>query len=256
MMKRLQLLSLFFLAVFLLSCSGKTAIKPTEEGFNAESSFAKANKLIDDRNYDGARRILIEIKNRDLSKKFAPLAQLRIADSYVKEGEPELAAAEYRKFLDMFPDHRLASYAQYKIAMIYFDQIEGPERGYSGAAQALAEFEKLKTDYPRNPYRDIIAIRIQKCRNTIADYEFLVGKFYMNKGSYNAAIGRFEGLIGKYPDYKNMDNVLLDLGISYRETARNDKAAEYFRELLDRYPNSPMAARARKQLSSLQFSKK
>jgi outer membrane protein assembly factor BamD len=255
-MKKMQLLSLFFLAVFLLSCSGKTAIKPTEEGFSAERSFAQANKLIDAKNYDGARRILIEIKNRDLSKKFAPLAQLRIADSYVKEEEPELAAAEYRKFLDMFPDHRLASYAQYQIAMIYFDQIEGPERGYSGAAQALAEFEKLKRDFPRNPYRDIIAIRIQKCRNTIADYEFLVGKFYMDKDSYDAAIGRFEGLVEKYPDYKNMDNVLLDLGISYRKKGRNDKAADSFRGLLDRYPNSPVAARARKQLSSLQLSKK
>lgn len=250
-------MSLLFLTVLLVSCSGKATVKPaTDEGFNAERSFAKANKLIDDKDYDAARRILLEIRNRDLSKKFAPLAELRIADSYVKEEEPELAAAEYRKFIDMFPDHRLACYAQYQIAMIYFDQIEGPERGYSGAAQALAEFQKLKRDYPRNPYGDIIALRIQKCWNTIADYEFLVGKFYMNKDSYDAAIGRFEGLVRKYPKYKNMDRVLLDLAICYREKGLDDRAAEYFGKLLDSYPNSPLAARAKKQLSSLQVGKK
>lgn len=255
-MKKLELLSILFLVLSLVSCSGKTPVKPTDEGFNAERLYAKANKLMDDKDYAGARKILLEIRNRDLSKKFAPLAELRIADSYVKEGEPELAAAEYRKFLDMFPDHRLAAYAQYQIAMIYFDQIEGPERGYSGAAQALAEFQKLKREFPRNPYRDIIDLRIRKCKDTIADYEFLVGKFYMNKDSYSAAIGRFEGLVKKYPKYKNMDRVLLDLAISYRETGRNDRAAEYFTNLLDSYPNSPLAARAKEQLSSLQTGKK
>lgn len=251
-MKKLPFLPLLFLAVFIVSCSGKTAVKPTSEGFNAERSFARANKLLEDKDYKEARKVLTEIKNRGLSKKFAPLAELKIADSYVKEDEPELAAAEYKKFIEMFPDHRLASYAQYQIAMIYFNQIEGPERGYSGAAQALAEFEKLKRDYPRNPYRDIVNLRIQKCKDTIADYEFLVGKFYMDKDSYNAAIGRFAGLIAKYPNYKNMDTVLLDLGISYKEKGRNDKAAEYFRRLLDRYPNSPLARRAKKQLASVE----
>ncbi|MEJ2684620.1 MAG: outer membrane protein assembly factor BamD [Candidatus Sulfobium sp.] len=255
-MEKLQLLSLVFLVSLLFSCSGKTAVKPTEVGFNAQRSFAKANKLIEDKDYKEARRILTEIKNRDLSGKFAPLAQLKIADSYARDDEPELAAAEYRKFIEMFPDHRLASYAQYQIAMIYFDQIEGPERGYSGAAQALAEFEKLKRDYPRNPYREIVNLRIQKCRNTIADYEFLVGKFYMDKDSYNAAIGRFEGLVGKYPKYRNMDRVLLDLGICYMEKGRNDKASDYFTRLLDGYPNSPLAAKARKKLSSLEIGKK
>ena len=250
------MLPLFFLVVFIVSCSGKTAVKPTEEGFNAERSFARANKLLEDKDYKEARNVLTEIKNRDFSKKYAPLAELKIADSYVKEEEPELAAAEYKKFLEMYPDNRLASYAQYQIAMIYFNQIEGPERGYSGAAQALSEFEKLKRDYPRNPYRDIVNLRIQKCRNIIADYEFLVGKFYMNKDSYNAAIGRFEGLVSKYPHYKNMDVVLMDLGVSYKKMGSNDKAAEYFGRLLHSYPNSPLASRARKQLSSLELSRK
>ena len=95
--------------------------------------------------------LLLEIKNRDLTKKYAPLAQLRIADAYVKEGEPELAVAEFRRFLEIYPDHRHASYAQYQIAMIYFSQIESPERGYGGAAKALEEFEKAQKKFPAEP---------------------------------------------------------------------------------------------------------
>lgn len=233
------------------SCSGKTPVKPIAEEFSAEASFEKANTLIDDKEYEDARKLLLEVKNRDLTKKYAPLAQLRLADSYVKEGEPELATAEYRKFLDIYPDHLYASYAQYEIAMMYFNQIESPERGYGGAQKALEEFEKLKRDFPRNPYKDVVEIRIEKCRNTIADYEFLVGEFYLKRGSYNAAISRFERLIQQYPDYKNMENLLLSLGIAYKKTGQPEKAGLYLNRLIDTYPNSRLAPAAHKELSDL-----
>ena len=168
----------------------------------------------------------------------------------MKEGEPDLAVAEYRKFLEIYPDHRHASYAQYQIAMVYFNQIEGPERGYGGAAKALEEFEKLKRDFPRNPFKDLIELRIEKCRNIIADYEFLVGEFYLKKSSYHAAIGRFETLLQKFPDYKKMENVLLNLGICYKKSGDPEKAEMYLNRLIEKYPNSRLAADAQKELSS------
>jgi len=237
--------------LFVFGCSGKAPVKPAVNEFNAEASFEKADKLIQDKDYEAARKLLLEIKNRDLTKKYAPIAQLRIADSYVKEGEPDLAVAEYRKFLDIYPDHRHASYAQYQIAMVYFNQIESPERGYGGAAKALSEFEKLKKDFPRNPYKDVIELRIEKCRNTMADYEFLVGEYYMKNGSYHAAIGRLETLLQKFPDYKKMENVLLDLGIAYKKSGDAEKAEMYLNRLIENYPNSRLAADAKKELSSL-----
>jgi outer membrane protein assembly factor BamD len=241
--------------ILMVSCSGKSAIKP-EEGFNAEKSFMKANQLITDKKFTEARTLLLEIKNRDLSKKYAPLAELRIADSYVKEGEPDLAVAEYGKFLEMYPDNSYASYAQYQIAMVYFGQIESPERGYGGAAKALEEFEKLKTDFPRNPYREVVDLRIEKCRNTIADYEYLVGEFYMKKGSYSAAVGRFEGLLDKFPDYKKKEFVLLRLGTAYKKLGDKEKAKEYLRSLIEKFPTSPLASDAKKELASLEPKKK
>jgi outer membrane protein assembly factor BamD len=252
--KTFRYASAFLVILLLFSCSGKSAVRTGEE-FNAEKLFAKANKLIDDKDYTEARAVLLQVRNRDLTKKFAPLAQLRIADSYVKEDETELAVAEYRKFLEMYPDHRHAPYAQYQIAMIYFNQIEGAERGYSGAATALAEFEKLKRNFPRNPYRDVIDLRIEKCRNVMADYEFMVGEFYMEKESYHAAIERFEGLLKNFPDYKKPEKVLWDLALSYRKTGEKEKSAEYLNRLIEKYPASAFAADARKALSSLQAGK-
>jgi outer membrane protein assembly factor BamD len=254
-MKRSKYAAAILSLILIISCSGKSTIKP-EEGFNAERNFTKANQLISDKNYTEARALLLEIKNRDLSKKYAPLAELRIADSYIKEGDPDLAVAEYKKFLEMYPDNGYASYAQYQIAMVYFSQIESPERGYGGAAKALEEFEKLKTDFPRNPYREVVDLRIEKCRNTIADYEYLVGEFYMKKGSYAAAVGRFEGLLDKFPNYKKKEYVLLRLGTACRKLGDREKAEEYLRRLIEKFPTSPLCRDARKELASLDSKKK
>jgi len=236
--------------LLIVSCGGKPAVKPAEK-YDAEKAFAKANEQLEKKEYEQARAGFLEVKNRDLSKKFAPMAQLKIADAYVKEDEPDLAIAEYKKFLEAYPDHQYASYAQYQIAMIYFNQIEGPERGYGGAAKALEEFEKLKKMFPRNPYKDVIDLKIEQCRNIIAEYEYLVGSFYYKKDSFHSAIGRFEGLLKKYPEYKGGADVLFYTGMSYKNIGQKDKASEYFTRLIEKYPNNKIITTAKKELATL-----
>lgn len=232
------------------ACSKKPAVQPAEK-FDPEKSFTTANELLEKKDYEKARASFLEVKNRDRTKTFAPLAQLKIADSYVKEEEPELAVAEYRKFLDAYPDHQYASYAQYQIAMVYFDQIESPERGYGGAAKALEEFEKLKKMFPRNPYKEAVDLKIEKCRNTIAEYEYLVGKFYYKKGSYQAALGRFESLLKKYPGYQGASDVLYYTGMSYKNLGEADRASEYLSLFIEKNPSHKLVKDAKKELASL-----
>ncbi len=241
---------LILIILALGSCSGKKETKP-EGPFDPQKAFVFANEQIEKKDYEGARITLLEIKNKDTSRKVAPLAQLKIADSYIKEDEPEVGIAEYQKFLEEYPDNQYAPYAQYQIAMVYFNKIEDAERGYGYAAKALKEFEKLKQMFPRNPYRDIIDLRIKQCRNTIAEYEFLVGKFYYKKGSYNAALERLEGLLKNYPEYKGEATVLFYTGMSYKNLGQNDKAQEYLARLIEKYPNNKIIKKAKKELDSL-----
>lgn len=245
--------SLSFLVLTLLaslSCSGKKEVK-SDEPFDAEKSLARANELIESKEYEEARRVLLEAKNRDVTKKFSPLAQLKIADSYVKEEEYDLAVEEYRRFLELYPDHKNAPYAQYQKAMAYFVRIESHERGYGAAAKALEEFEKLKRMFPRNPYREVVEIRIEKCRTTMADYEFLVAEFYFKKGSYNAALARFNSLISKFPDYRKEPLVLYNIAMSYKGLGDKARAAEYLTRLIEKYPNDRLVKDAKKESATL-----
>lgn len=247
-MKKCALIILII--IFNISCSGKTHIKPAER-FDPEKSFELANKYFEKKEFEEARSLFLEIKNRDITRKYAPLAQLRIADSYAQEDEFDKAIAEYNKFLEIYPEHSHAPYAQYQIATIYFNQIEGSDRGYGGASKALEEFKKLNTMFPRNPYRDVAELKIEKCKNIIAEYEFKVGEFYFKKGSYNSAIGRFENLLNNFPQYIKEPEVLNYLAESYKHTGNKEKAIYYLKKLIEKYPDHKITPSAKKELSKL-----
>lgn len=246
------------LAVFALAlpaCSKTQDIGPDLKNFNVEKSFDQANKYIDDKQFDKARQILLEVKGMDKSGRFAPLAQLRIADSYFKDDDMDNAVDQYHKFLEMYPDHKYAPYAQYQIGMVYYSQIVGTDRGYGAAHKALAEFEALKATYPRNPYKENVDIKIAKCKDIIAGYELMVGKFYFDKKAYQGAIGRFETVLDQFPGYRNEPQVLYMMTASLNATGNKAKAEQYARELSSKYPDSQYVKKAAKALG-VQISRK
>ncbi len=240
---------LFIFPFLIVSCSGKKAIK--EKPFDPVAKLQEANKLLEDDFFEEARKILFEVKNRDLSMKYAPIAQLKLAESFAKEEFPELAVSEYRRFIRMYPDHTQAPYAQYQIGLIYYNQIKSPSRGAGSARKALKEFQKLLMDYPRNPFREAVKIKIRKCRNFIAEYEFLVGKFYFKKESYNAAIERFEGLLKSFPDFRNRPEVLYLTGLAYKELNRHKESLRYLMDLRNQFPDNKYSRKAEKAIASL-----
>lgn len=236
-----------FSMLFLLSSCGKKEVKK-EEAFDAERYLSQADRLIAEKDYAEARKILLEVKNRDTTRLYSQRAHLKIADSYIKDGDIDIGIEEYRKFIELYPDSQYASYAQYQIAMTYFSQIGSPDRGSGEAQKALQEFMRLKELFPRNPYREAVELRIEKCKNVIADGEFLVGEYYYKKGSYNAAITRLEGLLKQFPNYKNAEEALLLIGKSYKALKMMDKAKESFRILIERYPSSKFVQEAKREL--------
>lgn len=240
--------SIFFTLVTALFISCATEVTqqfPTDP----EEALLKADELIKKGGYEEARQLLHDVKGRETSIKYAPLAQLKIAESYQEEDEPEIAVTEYKQFTELYPDSRFAPYAQYQTAMIYFSGIQGPDRGVGAARNALEEFRRLKALYPRNPYKDIIELNIKKCLNIIADYEFGVGIFYYKKGSYKAALGRFLGILETYEDYKSTEEALFYIALSYKGADDREGALKYSAILKETFPESRYVRELSKELS-------
>lgn len=229
-------------ALLAASCAKKV---PPPVSLEPSERFEQANRLFEKKNFEEARRTFEEVKLKDARQGYAPLAQLRIADTYVREEDPELAVDEYREFLRDYPTHKYASYAQYQIGMVYFNLIKGPERGYGAAVRAIEAFESLNSLYPRNPYREDVKRRIEQAGEVIADHEFMVGDFYFRKGAYRGAIGRLEPLLEDFPDYEAGDEALYRLAVSHMALGEAEKARQYLDALKQKYPASPLIEKAR-----------
>ncbi len=245
MRKILYLAFPFFMVLLVLSaCAKKQIVK--DQPFNAGNSFARANALFDKKDYDKAIKLFMVVKTRDASGQIAPLAALRIGDCYQKQDEPDTAIEAYRKFLAMYPDHMYAPYAQYQIAMIYFSQVQGYDRGYGAAKKALDEFRRLEALYPRNPYKDSVDMHISRCRYIMARYELMVGDFYFDKRAYRGALGRFEGIMADYPDFVKMPEVYYRAAFSCQVLGDKAKAGLFLSQLEKNWPDSVYAAKVKK----------
>jgi outer membrane protein assembly factor BamD len=238
-------------AMTILSCStDKAAVK--DSPLVPDVEMKKANELIDGGYYEEAREILEKIRVNDTAGDYAILARLRVADTYYEDESYEEAVVEYESFLDIYPYHKYASYAQYKLAMCYFKRVKTVDVSYSWASRALSEFRKLQQTYPRNPYMNIIDNRVQSCQNVLAEYEYYVGNFYFEKGSYEAAIGRFDGLVDTYPVSSIVPEAIYYSGLSHENLGQREKATEKLSLLIQQYPTLELSAEARKLIDSFQ----
>ncbi len=247
--KGLILMTILIVSSIVACSSTDKALKEIPFG-EVETLLRKADELIKAGKYEEARRFLERVKAEDASQEYAPLAQLRIGDTYFAEERYEEAEVEYEAFLDRYTYHTYAPYAQYRLGMTYFKRIGSVDVSYSMAKQALSAFEELLRRYPRNPYVEATERRIKSCRSVLAEYELYVGKFYFKKGSYRAAIGRFEGILRDYPDSRPEAEALYYIGLSYKKMGDHEKATEAFNTLIERFPNTEFSRKAEEVIAS------
>lgn len=245
----IKFIAAFAILAMFAACSEK-AVKPPPENFDPAKAFEEANAQFDKKLWADARQSYLAIKLRDNTGKYASLAQLRVADTYYEEGEPDDAIEQYRRFLETYPSDRYAYYAQYQIAMIYYSQIKGPDRAYSLAERALGEFKKLNETYPRNPYRELVETKIEHCRDLLAEHEFMVAVYDFDRQGYQGAIDRFLNVIEYYPNNNNIPAALYYVVAGYKRLGQKDKAQEYYETLKTKYPDKPYTNKAKEELAS------
>ena len=82
---------------------------------------------------------------------------------------------------------------------------------------------------------------------TIGD--FYLGHYKGNKGGLKGDQSRYKEDIDKYPCFSHNDRVLFNLAYTYVQEEEPDEAAKYYVQLLQKYPDSQYAEKAKEQLS-------
>jgi outer membrane protein assembly factor BamD len=206
-------------------------------------------KALEKHDWESARQHFKRIIDAFPQSQYAPSARLALGDTYMEEGGTSndiLAIGAYREFLTLYPSHPKSDYAQFQVAESYFRQKSGPDRDQTQTLHALEEYERLLDLYPSSPYIEQARGRIKESRQNLARAEYMAGYFYQKTRQYcRAAVARYEGILKDYPDFDDLDLVLLHMAECLHAQGRTAEALPHLGRLLEDFPESAQADTAR-----------
>lgn len=185
---------------------------------------------------------------------YAQRAKLVIADSYFKQGDEGsmiIAASEYREFISLFPYSPSAAYAQYQIAMSYFEKVLKPGRDQSKTEQALIEFRHVINKYPLSAEAEQAREKVRDCEERLAQHSFTIAYHYYKRRAYKAAVSRLTEILTEFPSFAEMDRVYYILADSYFRGNMHEQSVPYFQKLISDYPKSRYASLAVKRMTEI-----
>jgi outer membrane protein assembly factor BamD len=110
--------------------------------------------------------------------------------------EDSRAAAD--RYLAFYPADVDAPYAQFLIALSYYDQIVDIGRDQANTFEALQEMRDIIERYPDSEYAASAQLKFELALDHLAGKEMEVGRFYLGRGHYTAAINRFRVVVEDY----------------------------------------------------------
>jgi outer membrane protein assembly factor BamD len=213
--------TLALLLALTAACTNKKSVNPLANLGSKQPDkilFDKAMDAMRHNRFDVARLTLQTLINTYPDSEYIARAKLAVGDSwYAEGGAASLAQAEqeYSDFEIFFPNMPEAAEAQLKIANIHYQQMEKPDRDFTHAQRAEAEYRKMIMQYPDSKLVPEAKQRLLEVQEVLAEREFEIGRFYYIRESYPASIARLKSLIEKYPLYSGADEALYLLGQDY-----------------------------------------
>jgi outer membrane protein assembly factor BamD len=199
----------------------------------------------------------------------SPTAVLERADDYHKRGKEREAIALYTQFLERYPGHERADYAQFKLAESYFISREYPlaaveyqllisNYGYSEwvdeslfqlgvcswedapkyprdqqkSVEALSRFNQFLLTYPDNARSADARSYVRQINERLAQKAFTSAKWYYRQHEPKAAMVYCDKIIREYPDNEYWAEALLLKGQILADRGDTEGAIQQFTQIL------------------------
>ena len=219
-----------------------------------EQIFQRAEEYFAKERWQKARSYYSHLYETYPNEPLGRRSLLRVADTYYEQGDPvNLVEAQYkyRDFINRYPTSEQADYATLRIAMCSYKQMERPDRDQQKTREALEKFDDMLRAYPNSQLKAEAEARRQEVLDRLARHEHVIARFYMKRGSWNAASQRLNYLIDQYPNFPQRDAVFFDLGQTLARLGRNGEARLYFERVITEFPQSEYAEAARRRLTDI-----
>lgn len=183
------------LATTLASCGAGTR-EPSLEGLTAEQIYTQGELVLETgRRPENSIRYFQEVERLYPYSEWAKRALIMQAFTMHQSGDYEDARAAAQRFIDLYPGDEDAAYAKYLMALSYYDEIDEVGRDQGLTFQALQAMRAVIEEYPDSEYARSAMLKFELAFDHLAAKEMEIGRYYLKRGNYSAAINRFRVVV-------------------------------------------------------------
>ncbi len=204
----------------------------------AETLYLNAINTLETGSARKAVPLFEEVERQHPYSQWASQAQLMAAYSYYLIDDYDSAIPALTAFLDLHPGNRNTAYAYYLRSLCYYEQIADVTRDQGNTEEALRHLSDLVARFPNTPYARDASVKLDLVRDHLAGKEMDVGRYYLQRGLYLAAINRFRTVIETYQTTSHTAEALHRLTEAYLSLGVIDEAQSAAAVLGYNYPGS------------------
>jgi outer membrane protein assembly factor BamD len=223
-------------SVALAGCSGtdeeEYVERPVEELYN------EAQNLLETGDSGRAGQAFEEVERQHPYSQWATRAQLMSAYAYYQADNYDEAVAAAQRFIELHPGHQDVPYAYYLIGISYYEQISDVGRDQKMTEEALSAFDELRRRFPNSEYARDAELKGDLARDHLAGKEMSIGRYYLRRGQYLAAINRFHSVVERYQTTTHVPEALHRLTEAYLALGLDQEAQKNAAVLGYNFPSS------------------
>ena len=129
---------------------------------------------------------------------WAPRSALMAAYAYYSQAYYGDAISEAERFVNTYPKNKNIVYAHYIIGLSYYENIQDEKRNLKPLVKAKDKFKFILLNYPNTDFALDAKYKLDLIEDILASKEIYIGKYYLKKNKWIAAINRFKTVVNDY----------------------------------------------------------
>ena len=217
-----------------------TACQEKEEAYvdrSVEDLYSIARTHLNTRSFSKAATAFAEVERQHPYSNWALKAQIMSAYCHYEAKKYDEAIDGFKIFIQLHPGHNDVAYAYYMVGLCFYEQIPIVERDQQPSEKSMGAFDEVLNRFPTSIYAKDARFKIDLIKDHIAGKEMDVGRYYLGKGSYVAAINRFKNVVENYQSTAQTEEALHRLVECYLSVGLKDQAESSAAVLGHNYPH-------------------
>mgnify|MGYP001221153973 FL=1 len=250
---------------FLVSCSSKeeekiSVLSDKEMEIQMIEAYEEAIRELEKGDVIYATRRFNEAELLYPQSEWASKSILMSAYAFYSQNYYERSIFELERFISKYPKHKNIDYAFFLLAMNYYENIIDEKKDLEPLLLSKEKFEYVVKNFPETDFAQDSIYKLALIQDVLASKEMHIGKYYLKRKKWIAAINRFKTVLSDYETTVYVEEALHRLVETYYKIGLVDEAEKYANVLGYNYQSSKWYEQSykifNKKYATLQDSKK